>query len=144
MPSKLKPWYTYAAKVVQTIRTKSPKIVIRQRMPIDDQISAQGIQKLKIATIMMLSGLIEVTIKSKKNGTTDEVKCITEGPKYDAYILEQDNHGLKQTLEISPAQDLPHLDPRLQFNVRQVQTAIKLCMQYDKRAMDSGTVSDHS
>ena len=29
MPTKLRPWYVYAAKFVQTIRTKSPKIVIR-------------------------------------------------------------------------------------------------------------------
>ena len=53
-------------------------------------------------------------------------------------------HGLKQSLEINPGQDYEHLDQRLQFNVNHAKTAIELCLHYDKRAMDSGTVSDHS
>ena len=32
----------------------------------------------------------------------------------------------------------------MQLNVRLAASAIQLCQQYDKRAMDSGTVSDHS
>ena len=66
---------------------------------------------------MMLSGLIQVTVKTKKNvqkncgeSGVDEVKVTTEGPKYDAYILEQEKHGMKQTLEINPSQDYEHLD----------------------------------
>lgn len=125
MPSKLRPWYTYAAKFVQTIRTKSPKIVIRHRLPPRED----GI-KVKVGTVMMLSGLIEVTVKVKPSLVKrtnaeeavgmDEVKVTAEGPKYDAFVLEQDNHGLKQTLEINPLQDYEHLDKRLQFNIRQV------------------------
>ena len=63
---------------------------------------------------MMLSGLIQITVKTKKSSAVqensgesriDEVKVTTEGPKYDAYILEQEKHGMKQTLEINPLQD---------------------------------------
>ena len=67
---------------------------------------------------MMLSGLLEVTIKTRKVATdghaeTDSVKVVTEAPKHDVYVLEQEIHGLKQTLEINPAQDYAHLDQRL-------------------------------
>ena len=93
----------------------------------------------------MLSGLIEVTIKSRKeDNRTDVVRVVVQGPKYDVYLLEQEVHGLKQSLEINPGQDYEHLDQRLQFNVNHAKTAIELCLHYDKRAMDSGTVSDHS
>ena len=50
---------------------------------------------------MMLSGLIEVTVKVKPldsasaESAIDEVKVTTDGPKYDAYVLEQENLGLK-------------------------------------------------
>lgn len=92
---------------------------------------------------------MEVTIKTRKvaadgHAETDSVKVVTEAPKHDVYVLEQEIHGLKQTLEINPAQDYAHLDQRLQFTVRQVKNAVQLCLQYDQRAMDSGTVSDHS
>ena len=94
---------------------------------------------------MMLSGLMEITIKTKKDDNTrDEVKVVTEGPKYDVLVLEQDVHGLTRTLEIKPAQDFEHLDPKLQQNVRHAINAVELCKQYDSRAMESGTVSDHS
>lgn len=50
----------------------------------------------KVGTVMMLSGLIEVTVKAKSQGEqTETVKVVTEGPKYDKYLLEQDSHGLK-------------------------------------------------
>ena len=64
---------------------------------------------------MMLSGFIEVTVKSKKPETneTEIIKVTAEFPKYDIYALEQEVHGLKQTLEINPKQDFEHLDQRL-------------------------------
>jgi len=38
---------------------------------------------------MMLSGLIEVTIKSRKeDNRTDVVRVVVQGPKYDVYLLE--------------------------------------------------------
>jgi len=78
LPSKLRPWYIYAMKFVETIRTKSPKIVVRQALP-----------RCKIGTIMMLNGLIEVTIKARKedNGI-DVVKVVVQAPKYEVYLLQ--------------------------------------------------------
>lgn len=75
-------------------------------------------QTAKVGTVMMLSGLMEVTIKTRKvaadgHAETDSVKVVTEAPKHDVYVLEQEIHGLKQTLEINPAQDYAHLDQRL-------------------------------
>jgi len=61
LPSKLRPWYTYAQKFVETIKTKSPKVVLRSTLP-----------DAKINTVMMLQGNIEVTLKSKKDGLTTE------------------------------------------------------------------------
>ena len=99
-----------------------------------------------MGTVMMLDGQIEVTVKIKKESgcDTDTVKVGVAAPKYDLYILEEDVRGMKQTLEISPSQDFEHLDERLQFISKQVQQAIKMCQEYDKRAMDSGTVTHHS
>ena len=68
---------------------------------------------------MMLSGLIEVTISTKvtsQDGSTkpsEKVVILTSGPKYETYMLDQDVHGLKQSLEINPEQDYEHLDPKL-------------------------------
>ena len=92
LPSKLVPWYTYAQRFVETIKTKSPKIVVRQSLP-----------DAKVSTVMMLSGLIEVTLKTKgESGGPDIVTITTEAPKYETYALEQEVHGLKQALEINP------------------------------------------
>ena len=70
---------------------------------------------------MMLSGLIEVTVKTKSNfsgndvdSTNQQYKVTTQAPKYETYLMEQEVHGLKQTLEINPAQDYAHLDAKLQ------------------------------
>ena len=51
---------------------------------------------------------------------------------------------MKETLEINPAQDFAHLETQLQLTVKRVQSAVQLCLSYDKRAMESGTVSNHS
>ena len=45
----------------------------------------------------MLNGLIEVTIKARKEDNhTDIVKVVAGKPNYDIYLLEQEVHGLKQ------------------------------------------------
>lgn len=65
-------------KFVETIRTKSPKIVVRQALP-----------QCKIGTIMMLNGLIEVTIKARKeDNCTEVVKVVVQAPKYEVYLLQ--------------------------------------------------------
>ena len=85
LPSKLLPWYTYAQRFVETIKTKSPKVVVRQNLP-----------DAKVSTVMMLSGLIEVNLKTKGDaGSSDIVSITTEAPKYETYALEQEIHGLK-------------------------------------------------
>lgn len=57
---------------MDTIRTKSPKVVVRQ-----------SLAKCKVNSVLMLSGLVEVTVKSKKDsGETDIVKIVATGPKY--------------------------------------------------------------
>ena len=87
LPSKLAPWYQYAAKFVDTIKKKSPKVVVRQ---------ASNEMGAKISSVMMLSGLIEVTVKTKGHGGqgSDIVTIIADGPKYETYELEQDVDGL--------------------------------------------------
>ena len=63
---------------------------------------------------MMLNGLIEVTVKARKEDNhTDFVKVVASTPNYDIYLVEQEVHGLKQALEINPGQDYEHLDQRL-------------------------------
>ena len=69
------PWYQYAARFVETIKTKSPKVVVRQ-------VSAEA--SAKISAVLMLSGLIEVTVKTKG----DVVIVVTNAPKYETYSLE--------------------------------------------------------
>ena len=60
---------------METIKAKSHKVVVRQVIP---EAAA------KVSAVMMLSGLIEVTVKSKG----DIVIVLTKAPKYETYQLE--------------------------------------------------------
>ena len=66
LPSKLKPWYSYAYQFVEAIKKKQPKHVVVVKKNVTLPKTAKNPQqevRMKISSVYSLSGHIEATMK---------------------------------------------------------------------------------
>lgn len=73
LPSKLKPWYQFAANFVDVVRKKSPKLITTKTITKVDTLKKQD-RKLKVICVMTLSGSIEVTFEDTTSSDKVTVK----------------------------------------------------------------------